>query len=106
MRTSTASLYSVSTIDKSAQQVVSLYSLAVSKPDDGKLDEAVRHVVELEKRVDELKIEKEALIKKISSIESSLGRWIFRACDYKDELRQMDYELYREEQEMAKGNSA
>ena len=72
--------------------------MAVSKPDDGKLDEAVRHL-------DELEIEKEALTKMTMSIESSLGRWIFRACDCKDELRQMDYELYREEQEMAKGNS-
>jgi hypothetical protein len=38
------------------------------------------------KRVDELELEKEALNKKLNSIEASLARWIFRACDYKSDL--------------------
>jgi hypothetical protein len=38
------------------------------------------------RRIDELELEKEALNKKLNSIEASLARWIFRACDYKSDL--------------------
>jgi predicted nucleic acid-binding Zn-ribbon protein len=37
-------------------------------------------------RIGELELEIEALNKRIGSIESSLARWIFRACDYKADL--------------------
>ena len=37
-------------------------------------------------RIDELELEKDALNKKLNNIESSLARWIFRACDYKSDV--------------------
>jgi len=37
-------------------------------------------------KIAELELEKEALSKKLNSIESSLARWIFRACDYKSDM--------------------
>jgi hypothetical protein len=41
---------------------------------------------ELKSRVSELELEIDTMSKKNSSLEASLARWIFRACDYKAEI--------------------
>ena len=48
-------------------------------------------------RIGELELEKSALEKKVASIESSLARWIFRACDYKSDLGKASDECARVE---------
>ena len=44
-------------------------------------------------RIEELELEREALTKKVASIEASLARWIFRACDYKADLTKSNEKL-------------
>lgn len=46
-----------------------------------------------QQRIDELELDKETLNKKLTSIESSLQRWIFRACDYKSDLTKSNEKL-------------
>lgn len=49
-------------------------------------------------RINELELELETLNKKLASIEASLARWIFRACDYKSDLTKLNEKLSNYEQ--------
>jgi chromosome segregation ATPase len=47
---------------------------------------------DLNENIKHLEMEKSLLTKKLESIEASLTRWIFRACDYKTDLQQTKHE--------------
>ena len=64
-------------------------------------DENINNDKELtlnKERISELELEKEALSKKLVSIEASLARWIFRACDYKSDLSKLNEKWSSSEQ--------
>ncbi|CAF0710620.1 unnamed protein product [Brachionus calyciflorus] len=52
-------------------------------------------------RISELELDLETLNKKLASIEASLARWIFRACDYKSELTKVNEKMSNYDQIVA-----
>jgi chromosome segregation ATPase len=63
-------------------------------------------LTELNENVKHLELEKSLLTEKLSSIEASLTRWIFRACDYKTELQEIkhDFDELKKEMNEIKGH--
>jgi chromosome segregation ATPase len=66
--------------------------------EENKKEEEDKELEQKNERIRELELEKEALNKKLVSIEASLARWIFRACDYKSDVSKLNEKWSSSEQ--------